>query len=99
MNFKCPLDGAPLSFSYSEENDAYICPSCDAIYPTLSKKEKDILKDITSHALLELKKSQTRLEEIKKEEGKIAKIFEFVEKSGLFKKLNKVNLSAEGAKK
>jgi hypothetical protein len=94
--YTCPLDGSILSFSYGEGNDAYKCANCGTVYPTLSKKEADILKDIESHALSRLGIYKQRLSTIKEEEGEIKKIFEFTEKNGLLSRLNKANLSAKG---
>jgi len=97
MNYNCPLDGTLLSFSCGgdEENDAYRCSFCGEIYPTLNQKEVEVLKDIETHAISRLKKYKERLEEIKKEEGKITRILDFTKKSGLLSKLNKPNLSEE----
>jgi hypothetical protein len=95
LDYKCPLDGSPLSFKYGEENDSYRCSHCGTIYPTLSKCEEDILRDIEVSAILKLEKYKKRLEKIKGEERDITKILEFVEKSGLLNKLNKVNLSEQ----
>jgi len=94
IEYRCPLDGSILLFSYGEGNDSYKCASCGTIYPTLSKKEEDIIKDIESHAISRLENYKQRLNKIKEEEGEIEKIFEFTEKNGLLSKLNKVNLSA-----
>jgi len=94
--YECPLDGAFLWLDGETGvgNDAYICSCCGTIYPTLSKSEVGVLKDIESQALSKLKKYENRLEEIQKEEKDIAKIFEFTKKSGLLGKLSKANLSA-----
>ena len=91
--YQCPLDGSLLFFDRGEDNDAYICSHCSTIYPTLSRQEADILKDLESQALSRLEQYKNKLEEIKKEEGEIVKIFEFTKKSGLFSKLNEANLS------
>lgn len=93
--YKCPLDGSLLFFDRGEGNDAYICPECNTIYPTLSEGEAGILRDIESQAFDKLNKYLARLTEIRKEEEKINKILEFAKKDGLLSKLNKANLSAE----
>jgi len=98
-NYTCPLDGNPLISDYDDESFSYICPSCNTLYLVPQGRENiDTRKEIESQALFKLEEYRKRLDEIRKEEENIMNIIWFTEGSGLIRKLNKANLSANEAK-